>query len=106
MTKGTKSYAEQINDVGVMSIGLTNNAQDVATRGWDANRTAKFKGLLKTAIDFNGEQEKLKADLKQKTAELDAVMSDINIMLSEARKIVKLQFPQEKWKEFGIQAKK
>jgi len=101
-----KTYAESIKDAEVMSAALGNNATRVAKRGL----TTEFITLLKThiqkAIMLNNEQEKLKADLKQKTAELDAMMSSMNAEVAEARKIVKIEFPQTQWLEFGVDAKR
>ena len=51
-------------------------------------------------------QEKLKADLKSKTAELEAKMKEIDAKMSEAKKIVKMDIPQSQWKEFGIYDKR
>ncbi|CEN46737.1 hypothetical protein CCAN11_1170002 [Capnocytophaga canimorsus] len=51
-----------------------------------------FKKLERTrteAIDLNDEQERLKAELKTKTEELDGKMKALTAMLSEAKKIVK-----------------
>ncbi len=100
------SYAEEIKQAEVMSAGLQNNATQVAKRGLDAEFISKLKADLQKAIELNNEQEKLKADLKQKTADLDAKMTGLNAQIAEARKIVKIEFPQTQWKEFGIEAKK
>ena len=54
----------------------------------------------------NSEQEALKARLKEKTAELEAECAGLFEIASEVRKIIKLEMPQESWKEFGIQAKR
>ena len=58
------------------------------------------------AAALNDQQEKLKADLKTKTAELDAKMAEMDKAVTEAKKIVKLDFPQEQWKQFGIEDKR
>ncbi len=101
-----KTYAESINAAEVMSAGLKNNAERVAKRGLDTAFTTDLNAGLQNAIKLNSEQEKLKADLKQKTAELDAQMSALSAKLSEARSTVKIEFPKEQWKEFGIEAKR
>jgi hypothetical protein len=44
--------------------------------------------------------------LKEKTLEFDIRMAELIKQLSEARKVVKLEMPQESWKEFGITDKK
>jgi hypothetical protein len=106
MIMPAKSYAEYIKDAEVMSSGLSNNVEQAATRGMNAEFTGKLKSNLSEAVQLNNEQEKLKADLKTKTAALDAVMKSMNAQVSKARKLVKIEFPQAQWKEFGIDAKR
>jgi hypothetical protein len=100
------SYAEDIKNAEVMSAGLTTNAAQTAKRGLDKVFITKMQTDLKKAISLNNEQEKLKADLKRKTAELEAQMSVLNASVKQARKLVKIDFPQAQWVEFGITTKK
>ena len=46
----------------------------------------------------------LKAKLKTKTAALETKMDELGAMMSEARKVVKLEMESESWKSFGISA--
>jgi len=101
-----KSYAETISSSRVMSSGMQNNEDEASRRGWDTTKTAGLDAARMAAIGLNDEQERLKADLKMKTAELDAKLAEINTLMSEATKVVKLGFPQAQWKEFGITAKR
>jgi hypothetical protein len=100
-----KTFAESIKDAEVMSAGLTTNATQIAKRGIDKTFTTTLQTDVKKAIALNNEQEKLKADLKRKTEELDAKLSAINAAVAKARKLVKVEFSQSQWKEFGIEAK-
>ena len=61
---------------------------------------------IDASIRLNGEQETLKAKLKEKTVELDTMMSSLTKKTSEARKIIKLDMPQASWREFGIEDKR
>jgi len=101
-----KSYAENINGAQVMQSGMKNNAAEASTRGWSAEKTNQLDSVRTEAIALNDEQEKLKAELKMKTAELDAKMAELNAMMTEAKKVVKLGFPQAQWKEFGVTDKR
>jgi len=101
-----KTYAEQISQAEVMTAGLKNNADRVARRGLDAAFVTKLEADRQAATARNNEQEKLKADLKAKTAQLDATLAELDKGLAEARKIVKLDFPQGQWREFGIEDKR
>ena len=104
MSKPT--YAEQISGAQVMVAGLRGNAAQVNRRGIDDQFINKLDSDRLTAATLNDQQEKLKADLKSKTAELDAKMAEMDKEFAEAKKIVKLDFPQEQWKQFGIEDKR
>ena len=101
-----KTYAEQISQAEVMTAGLKNNAAQVARRGLDEAFVTKLDADRKAATALNNEQEKLKADLKAKTAQLDATLAELDKGIAEARKVVKLDFPKDQWREFGIEDKR
>lgn len=102
----TKTYAEQINKAEVMLSGLKGNAEQVARRGLDKAFQDKLGADHDLAVALNNEQEKLKADLVTKTAQLEAKLAELASEVSEAQKIVKMDFDQSRWKEFGIDAKR
>ena len=104
MSKPT--YAEQISGAQVMVAGLRSNAGQVNRRGIDDQFINKLDSDRITAATLNDQQEKLKADLKLKTAELDAKMAEMDKAVTEAKKIVKLDFPQDQWRQFGIEDKR
>ncbi|MDR1864443.1 MAG: hypothetical protein LBR08_02615 [Bacteroidales bacterium] len=97
-----KSYADRISAAQVMSSALQANSDLVGRRGVN---TGEYAGLLDKAIVLNNTQEKLKADLKAATAELDGVMAELNKQTAHAKKIVKMDIPKVRWKEFGISDK-
>ena len=102
----TKSYVAQIDSAQVMTTGLTQYADQVAKRGLDPAFTETLRTTTEKAIALNAEQERLKAELKTKTAELDNALTEIGRQMSEAVKVVKISVPQTEWKAFGISAKK
>lgn len=89
-----------------MSTGLKNQSEAVAKRGIDTDFITQLEKEREAAIALNDEQERLKAELKAKTEALDAKVKSISVLLSEAKKVVKLAIPQAGWKEFGIQDKR
>ena len=100
------SYAEQISGAQVMVAGLRANAGQVNRRGIDDQFINKLDSDRLSAATLNDQQERLKAELKTKTAELDAKMAEMEKGVTEAKKIVKLDFPQDQWKQFGIEDKR
>lgn len=100
-----KSHPENISQTKVMIDGLTGNMSKLPA-GLNEGFVTGLGNSLTKAISLNSEQEKLKADLKTKTAELDAQVAAIMKLYGEAKKRVKMDFPQEQWKEFGINDKR
>lgn len=57
-------------------------------------------------LTLDNEQEALKARLKEKTPALLEKTTLAEKKMSELKKLVKLELPQETWKEFGIADKR
>jgi len=102
----TKSYAKTISDAQVMAKGIRDNEAVLAQRKVDGAFADNIQADIDACIQLNGEQESLKAKLKEKTAQLDATMSALSKKTSEARKIIKIDMPQASWREFGIEDKR
>jgi hypothetical protein len=102
----SKSFASRTTNAQLMASGMDSNVEVANSRGWDSEKNEKLKEKRERVINLNDEQEKLKSELKMKTAALNAQMAELQTMMIEATKVVKLGFPQEQWKEFGINAKR
>lgn len=100
-----KSYSESISQAKVMIDGLTGNLANLP-KGMDEAFVNSLTDSRTQVVALNSEQEKLKADLKTKTAELDTEIANMMKLYSEAKKRVKMDIPQEQWKEFGISDKR
>ena len=96
------SYAETINFAKVMLSGLKSNTERLGRRGLDSDFVTGFEETMNSAMSIDNEQEDLKAQLKMKTASLDTKIDELNKLLSESKKVVKLEMEQESWKGFGI----
>ena len=101
-----RSYAEVINDAKLMVSGLKSNTDRVSKRGLDKDFISKLESIMVKSQTLDNEQEDLKAKLKTKTSELDNEMMELEKLMSESKKVVKLEMPQETWKAFGISDKK
>jgi SOS response regulatory protein OraA/RecX len=106
MSTKSKAYAEQISDAQVMKSGLKAHLDELQQRGISPQFIDTLEESINSSIEQNNAQEKLKADLKAATATLETLLKKLDASMSEATKVVKLQMPQEQWKEFGIKAKR
>ncbi|MGL4908486.1 MAG: hypothetical protein ACRC9X_02820 [Bacteroidales bacterium] len=102
----TTTYSQQIDDANVMASGLKQHAETMAKRGIEPEFIAALESDTAKAIQFNNEQEALKAELKQKTAQLDSTLKAVQLKVAEASKLVKVTMPKELWVAFGIKAKR
>jgi membrane protease subunit (stomatin/prohibitin family) len=102
----TKTYAQKVSDATVLVQGIRDNQEVLGKRQIDNVFADSLQADIDTAVTLNNEQESLKAKLKAKTAELDAVMTTLAKKTGEARKIIKIDMPQSSWREFGINDKR
>lgn len=98
------SYSKKITNARVMADALKKNVGAVTKI--DQAFVEELQQLKESAEALNSEQEKLKADLKTKTAQLDAEIIKLTDRYNFAKKRVKLDVPQELWKEYGIEDSK
>ena len=101
---GRKSFAETIVDAQLMAKALQENGN--FPTGVEPNTVRELERLHEEATRFNIEQEKLKAQLKEKTAQLEATVKNLEDKYFFIKKYVKLGVPQELWKQYGIEDKK
>ncbi|SDE27390.1 hypothetical protein [Riemerella columbipharyngis] len=100
------SFAETISKTQVLATALKANSTQLEKRGIDNSFITELEKLRNESITLNDEQEKLKADLKLKT---EALLEKINLLekkYAEAKKIIKIDFAQSQWVEFGIEDKR
>ncbi len=83
--------------------GMKLNTERMATRGVTAEKVTRLTSLYDQAIEFDKDQEVLKAKLKEKTTRLEETIEELNKLVSEIRKLVKIEIPRELWREFGIE---
>lgn len=102
MSLPRKAFGVQLEKADVMNAGLKNNPDRIARRGLDSAFQTGFEERIQRLLTLNENQEKAKADLKTFTADIERELLELDREYSEAQKVVKLEFPQEQWKEFGI----
>jgi hypothetical protein len=102
MSLPRKAFGVQMEKSDLLVSALANNKDRVARRGLDDEFITRFSERLDRINGLNRTQEKAKADLKRATAGIEREMVELRKEFSEAKKVVKLEFPCEDWREFGI----
>lgn len=100
-----QSFAKTISDSQLLVEALERRNNDLPV-GVTAEARDRLKTLNESTLKTNAEQEKLKAELKEKTAQLDQQVSEIETLKSTIKKYIKIAVPQELWREFGIEDKR
>ncbi len=105
MGKG-QSYKDYLDEARLMLNGVKLNTERMATRGITDEKVTLLSNLYNKAHTEDEEQETLKAQLKDKTGSLDETIGELKKVVSEFRKLVKIEMPQNLWREFGIEDKR
>jgi hypothetical protein len=100
-----KRFSKVVSDGKVMASGIRANQSVVGKHGLDEAYAKDLDTKADRVLELNNEQEMLKGKLKEKTAELNTLVSELGKNTVNASKIVKIDMPKEAWKEFGITAK-
>ena len=102
----TKGYSKEITDAQVMLSGIRSNLSVLTERKINDSFANDLQMFIDDCVALNNEQEQLKARLKEKTQALNERLAGLDAKTKEARKIIKMDFPQASWKEFGIADKR
>jgi seryl-tRNA synthetase len=105
MSNRSFSYAEQINDTKVMLAGLKAQIERLGKRGVDNEFITGLEEIYNEVRAVDNDQEAMKARQKEISVLLREKMKELRKRYSLAKKVVKMEMPQESWKEFGIKDK-
>ncbi len=101
-----KSFAQKLSDARLMVAGIRSHKDELAGVSLGEEQAAAMETQLNRIRELDTQQEKLKAELKTCTVELDKQTKDLDDALKDAKKRVKLTIPQSLWQEFGMADKK
>lgn len=102
----SKVYLEQIEKTEQLLEGLKNNINLVKDKGLDKDFIRKLEADKDQAIIYNSENDKLRAELKAKAHRANQKLEEIKAQVKEAKRVIKQDFPQERWQYFGISDKR
>jgi hypothetical protein len=99
---GEKSFSDVMSGANVMVSGLFANLPQLENRGMNQAFVDDLSTRLTRLKSLDAEQESLKAQLKTKSAALDAELKGLRDKIAEAKKVVKLAADKTTWKAYGI----
>lgn len=95
-----------IQELNLMAEAIPDYTESLATVGISTDVSDELKSFKAELERLDSEQEKLKADLKQKTEALEQKKREALTRYSELRKLIKIKIDQSSWKAFGIEDKR
>ncbi len=101
-----KTFAQRLSDARLMVAGIRSHKDELAGVSLGEEQAAAMETQLNRIRELDTQQEKLKAELKTCTAELDKLSKELDDTLKDSKKRVKLTIPQSLWQEFGMSDKK
>ena len=101
-----QTFSQAVSNFRTMASGITTRLSSLTGVGITADDAVSVKALADELDALNAEQEELKAQLKAKTDELNAVLKAANAKNADLTKRIKIVVPQEEWVAFGITAKR
>jgi uncharacterized DUF497 family protein len=101
----SKSFSQVLTEARLLASGIRKNAEQLTKRGIDIERADEVEALLKSVESLDNEQESLKSRLKLVSEELRVKTEELKTGVAKDFRIIKTDFPQEQWLEFGILAK-
>ncbi|MBD5436499.1 MAG: hypothetical protein HDR36_08370 [Treponema sp.] len=101
-----KSFAQKLSDARLMAAGIRAHLEDLKGVSLGEEQASAIDAAVAALGELDNKQEKLKAELKTCTAELEAKIKSLGDTVLDAKKRVKLSISQSGWQEFGITDKR
>lgn len=102
----SKIISDQIEKTQTLLNGLKNKIELLKNKGLDEEFINKLSADNRLMENYNTELDKLKTELKAKTIASNKKMIEIKTRIKEAKKIIKNNYLQNEWKDFGITDKR
>jgi hypothetical protein len=102
----SKIHSDQIEKTQQLLDGIKNNQNLLKNKGLDGSFIKQLESENNLLMAYNDENEKLKVDLKAKIQRANQKLDEIKNKVNIAKKIIKRDFEQEKWRHFGVSDKR
>ncbi|MDP4187908.1 MAG: hypothetical protein Q8907_12165 [Bacteroidota bacterium] len=101
-----KIFSDQTYKTQVLINGLKNKIELVKNKGLDENFIARLEESNNVIKVENEQIDKLKTEAKSRTRQANQRLDEVKTQVKKAKKIIKLNFDQSHWKDFGITDKR
>ena len=102
----SKTVDSQIEKSKFLIQGLRNNLEAVKGFGFTAKQLDDMERQLDDLAKASDETEAAYAVLDEKRKKMNAILDSAKEVFIERKKVIKANYPQEKWINFGVQDKR
>lgn len=98
----SKVYSDQIRKTTDLAKGISKNLSLLKGYGLSEKTAADLEKAAAKAQEYDDKKDKMREELHAYTVESNEHLDKMKQMVTDAKKIIKLNFPQERWSSFGI----
>lgn len=102
----TKTIEIQLEKSRTFVKGMRRHISEMGECGVTNEEIAKFENDLVTLEQQSAEVDKIRAELSEKVKRMNETFLTVKETYSEAKKVIKGYYPQERWIDYGIPDKR
>lgn len=102
----SKTFETNAEKALTMALRLKEHFNEVEHLGVSREVLNKLESNAKKAITMNKEVDALRETVSEKLHKANEKLSEVKDLAMNYRKIIKMNFPQEKWERYGIMDKR
>ena len=102
----SKTFEANAEKALTLASSLKKHFNEVENLGISREVLNKLESNAKKAIEMNREVDALRETVSEKLHKANDKLSEVKDLAMDYRKIVKTNFPQEKWEHYGVMDKR
>ncbi|MBQ8760959.1 MAG: hypothetical protein IJZ06_06005 [Bacteroidales bacterium] len=102
----SKTFEANAEKALTLASSLKKHFNEVENLGISREVLNKLESNAKKAIEMNREVDALRETVSEKLHKANDKLSEVKDLAMDYRKIVKTNFPQEKWERYGVMDKR
>lgn len=102
----SKTYSDQVQKAEMLVTGLRKNFEQIQPFGISLEEIKRLETTAAEASQMNREVEVLREEVSRKAAAANKKLTEVKNSMQNLKQIIKHNFEQEKWVNFGMPDKR
>ncbi len=102
----TKTIEIQVEKSRTFIKGMKRHISEMGERGITNEEVRRFENDLATLEQQSAEVDKIRAEVSEKVKRMNETFMRVKETYSDAKKVIKGYYPQERWMDYGIPDKR